>query len=527
MIGRFRFLVIICLLLVAATAVEAQSANDYARAEVLVREGQFDQGVTLLTRIVAREPRNFQAYNLMGIALTGEGELATANTKYRRALQIKPGFVPALKNLAINELTINQTEVALKHFTAALKIAPHDPVIHAYLGKIAYSRQDYRGASDHLAKAGELVKDPSVVSQLIDSELQLGETEHAKQVLGQIETAKLTSRWQFHFGLVLAQHQLFQEAVPFFQSSISNNSDFYDAAFDLAICYVETKQYSRAIDALNRLVDHGYKTAELYNLLSESYEGDQQTQQAIDALREAVQLSPQDENSYVALTALCTKYEAYDLALEIIQTGLNYQPQSHRLTWQRGVVHLMQEKYDLAEQDFQLASQLSPQQNLSDIALGVNYMAKGDYEKAVEVLRQRTKEKPADATLHYFLGVDLLRLGAEPGTAALVEAQTEMEKSVELDPRVVAPRVELGKIYLRENRVAEAIRSLEAAHVLDPNDRSACAQLAVAYRRQGKPELAAPLLEALKRLNDEERQRPQHERRLRVVTENPPPGDPK
>src|ERR1051326_9569378 len=83
MIGRFRFLVIICLLLVAATAVEAQSANDYARAEALVREGQFAQGVTLLTRILAREPRNFQAYNLMGIALTGEGKLATANTKYQ------------------------------------------------------------------------------------------------------------------------------------------------------------------------------------------------------------------------------------------------------------------------------------------------------------------------------------------------------------------------------------------------------------------------------------------------------------
>ncbi len=516
-----RLLALLCVLLFDVAS--AQREN-YTTAEALVRQGQLDRGMSLLSQILTKDPLNVQAHNLLGIALTGKSDLVAADKEYRKALQVQPNFVPALKNLAINELAQNQTELAVHHFGAALKLAPQDPVVHAYLGKIAYSRQEYRVAVNHLAKAGDLIHDPSIASPLADSELRLGQPEQAKQVLHQLEIGKMTPAWQFRLGLMLAQHEMFPEAIPFFQSASVKDPDSYDTAFDLAICYIETKQFPQAIATLNNLAGQGHKTAELYNLLSEAYEGNQQTQQAIDALRAAIELAPQDENSYVALTALCAKYKAYDLALEIIQTGLRDHPQSYRLIMQRGVIYAMQEKYDLAEQDFLLTSRLAPQQNLSDMALGVNYQAKGDLAKAIEMLRQRSKEKPNDAMFQYLLGADLIRSGAADHSPEFAEAREALEKSVKLDPKLVPARVELGMIYLREDRLDDAIQHLEVAHALDPKDKAACAQLAVAYRHQGKRDQALAILKTLKQLNEEERTVPRWERRLRIVTDETAPA---
>jgi tetratricopeptide (TPR) repeat protein len=503
----------------------AAQTDTFIQIETLIRQGQFDKSITFLSQVLAKEPGNFQARNLLGIALTGKGDLTAANRQYRKILQAHPNFVPALKNLAINELTQNQVPDASKHFAAALKLAPQDPVIHAYLGKIAYSRQNYRTASDHLMKTGELVKDPTVASELIESDLQLGQPDRAREVLSKITPEKLVPLWQFRMGLLLAQHEMFSDAIPFFSAARIKTPDAYDVAFNLAVCYVETKQFPQAIEVLRGIADRGHKTAELDNLLAEAYEGNKQTQEAIDTLREAIQLVPEDDDTYVALTALCTKYESYDLALQVVEAGLHYHPQSHRLIFQRGVIYAMREKYDLAEQDFQLASQLAPEQNLSHVALGVSYMAKGDLPKAIETLRQRTKEKPNDSTLQYLLGVDLMRSGATPDTPAFIEARTALEKSVALDAKFASAHVELAKIYLKENRVDDALQHLEQAHKLDPKDKGACAQLAVAYRRKGKPELASAMLATLKQLNEDEPKAVTPQRRLRIAQEEPPPED--
>ena len=531
MTSNFRPLVVpiaaLCLLPFATIALTAQTSENYSQAEALVRQGQFDQSVVLLSRILVHEPKNLQAHNLLGIALTGKHELPAANQEYRKTLQIKPDFVPALKNLAINELAQNEVEAALRHFTAALKLAPQDPVIHAYLGKIAYSHQDYRAAVGHLEKTGELLKDPSVATELLESDLQLGQPQKAREILGKLDSSKIAPEWQFRLGLALAQHALFLEAIPFFRNVGSGVVESHDAAFNLAVCYVETKQFPLAIEVLRGLVDQGPKTAELENLLAEAYESNQQTQEAINALRESAQLAPEDENSFADLTALCAKYEAYELGLEIIQAGLHYHPQSDRLIFQRGVMYALKGQFDEAEKDFQLAGRLAPEKNLSYAALGVSYMQAGDPVKAIASLRQRVAEKPEDSTLQYLLGETLMHSGAVLGAPEFVEAKAALETSVKLNAKSPDSQVELAKIYLKEGHVDDALRHLEQARAIDPKNTAVYLQLVIAYQRKGKPELAAAMRAELNRLNEEEGKKTPNRLRLRIAEENSPPVEDK
>jgi tetratricopeptide (TPR) repeat protein len=378
-----------------------------------------------------------------------------------------------------------------------------------------------------LAKSGELLHDPSIASELIASHLQLKNTQQAREVLQHLDPSQLTAQWQFRFGLLLAQHELFQEAIPFFQHLDSSTTQFHDASFDLAVCYVETRQFPQAIEILRTMSEQGPKTAELDTLLAEAYEDNQQTQAAIDTLREATQLTPEDENSFVNLTALCTKYEAYDVGMKVIETGLHYHPQSDRLIFQRGVMYALTEQWNLAEKDFQLAAKLAPEKNLTYAALGVSYMQAGDPAKAIASLRQRVAEKPQDATLQFLLGQTLMRSGVQPASPELAEAQAALEKAVALDAKSADSRVELAKVYLKDNRLDDSVHLLEQARQIDPKGSTVYLNLVIAYRRAGKPDLAATALAQLNQLNEDQGKRHPNRQRLRMTKEEDPLGSTK
>lgn len=505
---------LLCSLLLFAAMAAGSSA--YTQAEVLVRQGQWDQAIDLLKQALVAEPGNLKALNLLGIALTGKGDLAGADREFRSAVRIDPHFIPALKNLAINEFTQKNVAGAERHFNEALASAPNDPVVHVYLGHIAYSRKQFKKAAEHLEKSGDLTHDPAVASELAESLVETGRPTQATELLKSVDLKSLSSRQQFAVGLAFARRELYVQAIPYFEAVRGAYPDSYDAAFDLAACYVLNKQFRQAIDVLKDSASRGHKTAELDNLLAEAFEGNQQTQDAINALREATQLDPKDENNYVDLATLCTNYDAYDLGLQIIEIGLRYHPRSDRLIFQKGVIEAMENRFDLAEHDFQLASQLAPQKNLSYVAMGVSYMQTGHLPEAIRSLQQRIKDKPNDPILLYLLGDALIRSGATPGEPSFAEARTVLEKSVSLNANLAASHVDLAKLYLKVNRLDDAREHLERAKTIDPNDKTAYSQLAVVYRKMGKPELAATMLQTLNQLNEKDREE-DHRQRLRIV----------
>lgn len=506
------------MLVLAATPSTAQDAS-YAQAESLVRAGQLDQGIDMVREVLQSEPRNVKALNLLGIALTSKGDIAGANREYRKAVEIDPGFYHALKNLAINELAQKDIAGAKRDLTVALKYAPADTGMHSYLGRIAYAEKDYAAAEAHLSKI-DVMKNPELASELIDSDLCTHKQERALDLLKKFSPADFTDREQFRLGLGLASSRLFQDAIPYFQAVSAKYPESYDAAFNLGLCMVESKQFGPAITVLRGAVDHGHNTPELDNLLAEAYEGNNQTQEAIDTLREATRLDPQDEDNFVDLAALCTKYEAFQIGLDVIEVGLHYHPQSDRLIFDRGVIYAMTNKFDLADKDFQAAARLAPAKNISYVALGITYMQAGDLRKSIAELRTRIRQKPNDPTLQYLLGEALIRDGAAPGQPEFAEAKSALQKSVRLNEKFAPAHVDLAKLYLKENRLDAAIQQLETARLLDPKDKSAYSQLAVAYRRSGEAEKAAAMLAELNRINEEERNEAGHQKRLRSLQED-------
>ncbi len=478
----------------------------YAQAEALVRNHQWDEGLALVERLLKDEPRNTRELNLAGLALTGKGDIQQADAYFEKCLAVNPGFVPALKNLAINEYNQKHYTAAEKHLLAAQKETPGDPVVNLYLGEIAYAQQNFERASSALSLApGLAARSANVAAHLAVSYLLTGQKQKALDLLDRLTPEQVDSQAQFALGIALAQSEMPERAVPYLDSVHRSFPDSYDPGFDLALVYLNIRDYPHAIQVGADLIGRGRETAELNNVLAEAYDANNQTQQAVDAMRRAIALAPDDENNYLDFVTLCMNHRSYDAGMKVIQAGLETHPKSDKLIFMRGVLYGMQDEFELAEKDFQQAAAVAPQTNLGYVGLGVTYLEKGNAGRAIEVLKQRLAEKPNDASLLYLLGEALIRNGAAPGQPAYAEAQSALEKSVHLNPNLCLPHVSLGTIYLDEERLREAVEQFEQARAIDPKERAAYSHLAVAYRRLGQTDRSKEVMNALKELIDGER----------------------
>jgi tetratricopeptide (TPR) repeat protein len=126
--------------------------DTYARAESLVRNRQWDEGLSALAPVLKSEPGNLKALNLAGLAFIGKGDTHRAERYFKEALALNPKFAPALKNLSISEFNAQNYAAAQEHLQAAERITPADPAIHLYLGEDFYQQKSYQRAADELAR---------------------------------------------------------------------------------------------------------------------------------------------------------------------------------------------------------------------------------------------------------------------------------------------------------------------------------------------------------------------------------------
>jgi tetratricopeptide (TPR) repeat protein len=287
--------------------------------------------------------------------------------------------------------------------------------------------------------------------------------------------------------------------------------------FNLTLAYARSLNYPAAIQAAQEVIAQGYRKAELYNLLAEAYEHNNQTIEAYNALRTATQIDPRDENNYLDLMALGVDHANLELALDIANIGLRNIPNSYRLIMQRGAVRAFHAQITSALEDFEAAAKLEPQRDLPYFGMCMALMQKDQTPQAIEIARQRLAISPDDYLLLYALGEILSRSAAS--TEHDQEAVQLLERSVRLNPDFATARAALGKVYVRRGEDDRALVELEKALQLDPTDLTPCYQLAHIYHRKGDKKQADELFAKFVKFRDEDRERHANRHLLQLLRE--------
>lgn len=104
--------------------------------------------------------------------------------------------------------------------------------------------------------------------------------------------------------------------------------------------------------------------------------------------------------------------------------------------------------------------------------VGAMYYQQGNFEKARTIFEGLVELDPESASGHTALG-GLLTLKQEDEAAI-----EHLTRAIELNPSQIAPYVNLGEIYIRQGKIAEAAANLKRAVELDADGQDAGAKRA-------------------------------------------------
>jgi len=302
-------------------------------------------------------------------------------------------------------------------------------------------------------------------------------------------------------GIALTREGRFQQALPHFLSARGRVAETFALEFNLALCYVGTREFKQAIQILKQL-GGAQNSVNVDNLLAQALIGDGQQEPALKALQDAAQFSPKNEKLYLLVSEACMDGGFYELGAKVLEIGLGNLPESARLHFERGLFRSQMDEMDLANRDFDLAQKLSPGSDVAYIAAAQQAFLFGDVQKVIRTAREGIAKGHTHYLLLTMLGEALLRAGATPATAdEFQEAQSALEKAVAEHPGYSSAHIALGRIYLARERIEEAIARLEFAEQLDARNRAVYSALAIAYRRAGQAEKSREALTLLADLN--------------------------
>lgn len=308
---------------------------------------------------------------------------------------------------------------------------------------------------------------------------------------------------ELQIGTQLTRSGHFQEAIPHLLAAQSGVSNQYAAEFNLALCYVATRQSTQAIPILTEL-RRDHESAQVENLFAQAYVGVGNSKAALDALKRAATLTPDNEKLYAFVADACTEIQNYDLGLDVVELGLQHLPNSASLHYQRAMFLSSLDEFDAAKPDFALARKLGGDSEIGYLADAQENLLAGKIAEAVRAAREGISAGHENYRLLTILGEGLLRSGITPDQPQFDEAESALSKAVKLRPNYSDAQLALGKLDLLSHHLIEAISHLEQARSLAPRDPAIYSQLAAAYREHGDVQRAQRVLAILAQINHEQ-----------------------
>jgi tetratricopeptide (TPR) repeat protein len=324
---------------------------------------------------------------------------------------------------------------------------------------------------------------------------------------GQASKGDSTAEAELQKGIALTRSGKFNEAIPHFLAAQGQVSNASALSFNLALCYVGTGQYQPAIALLNELRSSGSSNANVENLLAQSLLGNRQPEEAFAAFERASRLAPENEKFYLYIVESCMNNGYYDMGLKVVETGLKRLPRSASLVFEHGILLAQLDFIDQAMQELEKVPKLAPGSDVAYIAAAQKKIFESEVDEAVRIAREGIRKGKQHFMLLALYGEAVMLSGVEVRSQEFADARAALEQSVALSPTYVSARMSLGKLYLMEGRVDDAIVQLNVARELDPKNSAVYSNLAAAYRRRGDTARAEEMLGILDKLNKEEIER--------------------
>ena len=229
--------------------------------------GESERAVELVSRAIAVKPDYAEAHNNLGNLLRALGRLAEAEESYLLALDLKPEFADAHNNLGAALFTLGRLEDAVASYRRAIALSPGLAEAHNNLG----------GALHELGRWNEAVADYrraiAIKPDYAEAHSNLGRT---LKELGRLDEAissfqkALALKPDFaealsNLGNALRKLGKPDEAVASFHKALAINPDFAEAHCNLGVALEGLGKLDEAVASFHKVLAINPDNAEAWN----------------------------------------------------------------------------------------------------------------------------------------------------------------------------------------------------------------------------------------------------------------------
>ncbi len=474
------------------------------RVLLLIMMGRRQEAAAVLEEMVERRPDDRRYVSLLARLYASMGEVDRARAVYEQALSLRPDDPELLLLLGTLHARNGEYDRAAAVLERAVAVAPDSPAAHLALGRLYRELKLFDRAveqyetvlrlewsPDRVLEAGRVleaagraedayrlyeegltsVDDDRIRYRLTDLALRMHRTDRALELLGELAGAATDEgerrRYSLARGRLLLDSERYEEARRLFEAMAADDPDDEEVTVLLAVSWYKLGQSATAVDVLEELlVDQpraGRAVVTLARILADLHRFARADTLLAQAIAEAVDPLPE---LYVTRVTVLEQWGKTDAASDLFAEAVDRFPDNPRLLFEYGVFLDRRGEKDAALASMERVLELDPEDPYALNYVGYTW---------------------ADAGIR------------------LEEALQYCERAVNLRPRDGFIRDSLGWAYFRLGRFIEAVRELQYAHDLEPDDPTILEHLGDALERTGEMEAARKCWdEALTKLGDDE-----------------------
>jgi tetratricopeptide (TPR) repeat protein len=254
-----------------------------------------------------------------------------------------------------------------------------------------------------------------------------------------------------------------------------------------------------AAEQLKSVIKSLPDSSEPHRILGRVYLGDQRNDDAVEEFKTAIRLRPNDERTRLALADALVETRRFSEAESALRDTIAAFSASGRARYALGRLYQRQGQLTEAVAEFKAAVALEPLLGLNTLyqAIGGISASQQDFAAAIDAYSKRVDVLPNDAGAHQDLGDMYLRLGRH------AEALAEFSVVLLLNPKRADPYAAMAQIYLRDGQYSDSVAMARRAIERDPTNRQARYTLATSLVRLGKTDEGSQELEVYQRLQGE------------------------
>lgn len=347
---------------------------ELTRAEAAIEKKDYPSAESLLKKVVAGQPANYQAWFDLGFVYNALGKNDDSIAAYRQSVTAKPDVFESNLNLGLS-LAKNKQPGAEEFLRAATKLKPqsHPDESHAraWLGLgHALEQSDPDAAIEAFHQASALQpKDPE---------------------------PRLSA------GLLLERSNKFADAEEMYKQALAVDPSSEDALVGLANVYMRGKRYPEAEEYLRKVVAHRPNEAQPHMQLGRVLAADGRFDEAAEELQAGLKITPNDPGALGDLADVYVEAGKFAEAETTYRSLLRANANNPEVHQKLGRSLMKQKKFPAAVQEFMAAVKLKPDLGTAygDLAFAANETQ--DYALAIKALDMRAKYLP-EIPVGYFL----------------------------------------------------------------------------------------------------------------------------